>query len=122
LNRCEVYSTEAATAFNSKVINKLTAFKNNLAMLEYSNKIYYFFEYNITMKKIVPCGVCGQMQILDAQKVTDTIQKYVDKPVDISEYDMVCHKCSQSHKYREKYMRNKWKKHFILGPKLPVSK
>jgi transcription elongation factor Elf1 len=35
------------------------------------------------MKKKVPCGVCGQMQILDVEYVTESIQKYVDKTVDV---------------------------------------
>jgi transcription elongation factor Elf1 len=91
-------------------------------MVEHSNKIHYFYEDSIAMIKKVPCGVCGQMQILDVEYITETIQKYVDKPVDISEYDVVCHKCSQSYKYREKYIKSKWTKHFILGPKLPAFK
>lgn len=76
------------------------------------------------MEKIlkVPCIICGQIEVLEAEYLKDALEKSVNKPVDINEYELVCHKCSQTYQYRQKYEGNKWKKHFVLGPKSPVFK
>lgn len=72
-------------------------------------------------EKIIPCAMCAHPQRVDVENLYSVISKATKIPIEeirSTNYEFICHNCSETDTYRNNYFSHK--AHAVLGKRLAV--